>query len=110
MKYSDLEQSYVSIKFITGQDIVGFLMSHNDDDTLSFKRLMYVLPSQTIEGQMDLSPFLSFVDIEDEHQFDRKYIINCAKPVDKLINMMTSSFSKIIQPQAEASNVAKLIL
>jgi len=110
VKYKEFEQSYVSIKFATGQDIIGFLISCNDDTTISFKRLMYVLPSQVTEGQMDLSPFLGFVDVEDEHAFERQHIMNVGKPDDKIINMMTQSFSKIVQPVAEASNVSKLIL
>ena len=110
LKYKDLEQSYVSIKFVTGQDIIGFLVSCNDDTTISFKRLMYVLPSQVTEGQMDLSPFLGFVDLEEQHAFERSHIMNVAKPDDKIIDMMTKSFSKIVQHAAEASNVSKLIL
>ena len=111
MNYSDLDKSYVSIKFVTGQDIIGYQVSDNVElETITFKRLMYVLPSQTTEGQMDLSPFLGFVEIEDEHEFNKKDIMNVAKPDDKITDMMTKSFSAIIQPEAAKSNVSKLIL
>lgn len=109
MNYSELVESYVSIKFVTGQDIIGLLVS-DEDETVTFKRLMYVIPSQSIEGQMDLSPFLGFVDLEDEHDFNKKDIMNIGKPNDKIIDMFTKSFSSIIQPPAAQSNVSKLIL
>jgi len=103
---------YVAIKFVTGQDIVAELVSRNDDETISIKRAVHVIPDQTDPDgkRMNLIPFTPFIDYETEQVFNNKDIMSISKPYDAIINMMTKNFSKIIQQSSEASNVSKLIL
>jgi len=101
---------YVTIKFITGQDIVAELISENEDDTITIKRAVHVIPDQTDKTKMNLVPFVSFVDMESPQEYKNKDIMTMNKPYDAIIDMMTKNFSAIIQQSAEASNVSKLIL
>jgi len=103
---------YVLVKFVTGQDIVAELVSKNDDDTTTFKRMVHVLPDQSDPKgkRMNLVPFVSYVGLETEQVYKNKDIMIILKPYDAIIDMMTKNFSSIIQQTAAASNVAKLIL
>jgi hypothetical protein len=101
---------YVAIKFITGQDIVAELISKNDNDTITIKRAVYVIPDQTDQKKMNLVPFVAFVDMETPQEYKNKDIMIINKPYDAIIDMMTKNFSSIIQQSTVASNVSKLIL
>jgi len=101
---------YVTIKFITGQDIVAELISENDNDTITIKRAVHVIPDQQDPKKMNLVPFVSFVDMESPQEYKNKDIMTMNKPYDAIIDMMTKNFSSIIQQSAQSSNVAKLIL
>lgn len=103
---------YVAVKFITGQEVLAELIDNNDDETTSLKRLYHVIPDPNDpEGKsMILSPFNPMVDPEKEIPYKNEHIMSIQEPFSTLTNMMTKKFSAIIQPSAEASNVAKLIL
>ena len=101
---------YVTIKFITGQDIVAELVSENENDTITIKRAVHVIPDPQDPKKMNLVPFIAFVDLEDPQEYKNKDIMIIKKPYDAIIDMMTKNFSSIIQQTSQASNVAKLIL
>lgn len=103
---------YKVVKFTTGQEVVADIISYNDDTTITMKNVVHILPDQSDPSgkSMLLSPFVQFADVNEAHTFNEKDIMLITNPVPAIIDMMTQKFSSIIQPSAEASNVAKLIL
>lgn len=109
MKYEDLENGWVTVKFITGQETVGYLESINDNRSYTFKNLCHILPDPNDQTgkSMLLSPFMQFAERGAEETYSDELVMNMMKPAQGITDMMVQKFSSIIQ---SSSTVSKLIL